>query len=63
MAKNQQQNPASATNAQHVRQQNAKSAQGQSQAGQFGTEFASETNTQHVKQQNQKSQQRKGQQQ
>jgi small acid-soluble spore protein E (minor gamma-type SASP) len=63
MAKNQQQNPASATNAQHVRQQNAKSAQGQNQAGQYGTEFASETNAQQVRQKNQQSQQRKGQQQ
>ncbi len=41
----------SGTNVQHVKQQNAQSAQGQSQ--QFGTEFASETDVQHVKQQNQ----------
>nr|WP_071396102.1 gamma-type small acid-soluble spore protein [Bacillus tuaregi] len=39
------------TNIQQVRQQNAQSAQGQSQ-GQFGTEFASETNVQEVRQQN-----------
>lgn len=59
MARNQQQQPgqaqASKTNAQQVRQQNAQSAQGQSQ--QF--EFASETDAQQVRQQNQQSAQRK----
>ncbi|MBE6184179.1 gamma-type small acid-soluble spore protein [Heyndrickxia ginsengihumi] len=42
---------ASETNAQEVRKQNAKSAQGAQ--GQFGTEFASETNAQEVRKQNQ----------
>lgn len=54
-----QQQQASKTNAQQVRQQNAQSASG---AGQFGTEFGSETSAQQVRQQNQQSQQRKGQQ-
>jgi small acid-soluble spore protein E (minor gamma-type SASP) len=58
MAKKQQnQNPASKTNAQKVRQQNQQAAQGQ---GQYGTEFGAEqTNAQEVKKQNQKSQQNK----
>lgn len=50
----QQQNQ-SKTNAQKVRQQNAASAQGQSQMA----EFASETDAQQVRQQNQQSQQKK----
>lgn len=54
---------ASGTNIQHVKQQNAQSAQGggQAGAGQFGTEFASETNVQHVKQQNQQAEANKNQ--
>ncbi|MFV8828140.1 gamma-type small acid-soluble spore protein [Alkalihalobacterium sp. APHAB7] len=52
---NNQQNQASKTNAQQVRQQNAASAQGQS----YNTEFASETDAQEVRQQNQQSAQRK----
>ncbi|WP_209124063.1 gamma-type small acid-soluble spore protein [Alkalihalobacillus sp. BA299] len=55
---NNQQNQASKTNAQKVRQQNAASAQGQS----FNTEFASETDAQKVRQQNQQSAARKQQQ-
>ncbi|KUP08511.1 small, acid-soluble spore protein B [Bacillus coahuilensis m2-6] len=47
--KNQQQT-ASGTNIQHVKQQNAQAGQAQ---GQYGTEYASETDVQHVKQQNQ----------
>ncbi|OLO28223.1 gamma-type small acid-soluble spore protein [Alkalihalophilus pseudofirmus] len=54
---NNQQNQASKTNAQKVRQQNAASAQGQSQ----NTEFASETDAQEVRQQNQQSAARKNQ--
>ncbi|MBM6616456.1 gamma-type small acid-soluble spore protein [Bacillus suaedaesalsae] len=54
---NRNQNQASKTNAQEVRQQNA-SSQGQ---GSFGTEFASETNAQEVRQQNSQSQANKGQ--
>ncbi|MFA9559241.1 gamma-type small acid-soluble spore protein [Evansella sp. AB-rgal1] len=46
---------ASKTNAQQVRQQNAQSAQGQSN----NYEFASETDAQEVRQQNQQSAQRK----
>jgi small, acid-soluble spore protein, gamma-type len=42
------------TNVQHVKQQNAQSAQGQ-----FGTEFASETDAQEVRQQNQKAESKK----
>ena len=53
-----QQNNASKTNAQKVRQQNAQSAQGQQQ----NYEFASETDAQEVRQQNQQSNQRKRQQ-
>ncbi|MFD2680160.1 gamma-type small acid-soluble spore protein [Bacillus seohaeanensis] len=50
----------SGTNVQHVKQQNAQSAQGQGQAQQqFGTEFASETNAQEVRKQNQQSAARK----
>lgn len=49
----------SGTNVQHVRQQNAQSAQGG--AGQFGAEFASETNAQEVRQQNQQAEAKKGQ--
>jgi len=57
MANKQNQNPASKTNAQKVRQQNQQAAQGQ---GQYGTEFGAEqTNAQEVKKQNQKSQQNK----
>ncbi|MCM3164955.1 gamma-type small acid-soluble spore protein [Metabacillus litoralis] len=53
---------ASGTNIQHVKQQNAQSAQGgQAGAGQFGTEFASETNVQQVKQQNQQAEANKNQ--
>ncbi|RCW62834.1 gamma-type small acid-soluble spore protein [Saliterribacillus persicus] len=58
MAKNQNQNPASKTNAQEVKRQNQKAAQGQ---GKFGTEFASETDAQEVRQQNQKANQKKNQ--
>lgn len=50
---NQQQNP-SKTNAQEVRKQNQRAAQGN-----YGTEFAEETNAQEVKKQNQKSQNNK----
>ncbi|WP_153125401.1 gamma-type small acid-soluble spore protein [Peribacillus tepidiphilus] len=46
----------SGTNIQHVKQANAKSAQGQ-----FGTEFASETDVQQVKQANQQAEARKAQ--
>lgn len=52
---NQNQNQASKTNVQKVRQQNAASAQGQSNM----TEFASETDAQQVRQQNQQSEQKK----
>ncbi|NEY80689.1 gamma-type small acid-soluble spore protein [Bacillus sp. 3H-10] len=53
MAKN---NSQSGTNIQHVKQQNAQSAQGQ---GTFGTEFGSETDAQEVRQQNQQAEARK----
>lgn len=42
------------TNIQHVKQQNAQSAQGN-----YETEFASETDVQHVKQQNQQAEAKK----
>ncbi|QPC45783.1 gamma-type small acid-soluble spore protein [Mangrovibacillus cuniculi] len=51
---NQQQ--ASATNAEKVKQQNAASAQGQ-----YGAEFASQTDVQKVKQQNQQAEAKKAQ--
>lgn len=49
------------TNIQEVRQQNAQSAQGQTNATtqQFGTEFGSETDVQSVRQQNQQAEARK----
>lgn len=47
---------AAGTNIQHVKQQNAQSAQGQ-----YGTEFASETDAQTVRQQNQKAEAKKNQ--
>ncbi|GAB3804127.1 gamma-type small acid-soluble spore protein [Virgibacillus kimchii] len=58
MAKKQQnQNPASKTNAQEVRRQNQQAAQGQ---GQYGTEYGAEkTNAQEVRKQNQKAEQNK----
>lgn len=61
MAKGKQQNQASATNAQQMRQQNAQSAQGQNQTSQqFGkTEFSSETDAQQVRQKNQQAEQKK----
>lgn len=55
MKQNKNQNQASKTNAQKVRQQNAASAQGQTNM----TEFASETDAQQVRQQNQQSEQKK----
>lgn len=55
---NQNQNQASKTNVQKVRQQNAASAQNQSNMA----EFASETDAQEVRQQNQQSEQKKRQQ-
>jgi small acid-soluble spore protein E (minor gamma-type SASP) len=51
---------AAGTNIQHVRQQNAQSAQAGA-AGQFGTEFAAETNVQQVQQQNAQAEARKSQ--
>lgn len=45
------------TNVQKVKQQNKQA--GQSQPGQYGTEFAEETDAQTVKKQNQKSEQKK----
>jgi small acid-soluble spore protein E (minor gamma-type SASP) len=57
MANQQPNKTASGTNVQHVKQQNAQSAQGQA-GQQFGTEFASETDVQKVKQQNAQSAQR-----
>ena len=53
---------ASGTNIQHVKQQNAQSAQGgQAGACQFGTEFASSTDVQHVKKYNQQAEANKNQ--
>lgn len=49
-------NSQSGTNVQHVKQQNAKSTQGN-----FGTEFASETDVQQVRQQNQQAEAKKAQ--
>jgi small acid-soluble spore protein E (minor gamma-type SASP) len=48
----------SGTNVQTVRQQNAQSAQGNSQ---YGTEFASETDVQEVRKRNQEAESRKSQ--
>lgn len=50
----------SGTNIQHVKQQNAQSAQAGA-AGQFGTEFASETDVQQVKKYNQQAEANKNQ--
>ncbi|WP_163539988.1 gamma-type small acid-soluble spore protein [Gracilibacillus sp. YIM 98692] len=56
MAKQQNNQNPSKTNAAEVKRQNQQAAQGQ---GQFGAEFAGETNAQEVRKQNQKSQNNK----
>jgi len=50
--------PSSKTDAQQVRKQNQKAAQGQGQQ-QYESEFASETDAEQVRKQNQQSQQNK----
>lgn len=45
----------SGTSIQHVKQQNANASNASSQAGSYGTEFASQTDVAQVKKQNQQS--------